>query len=309
VLRAALTQTVNAYPMPATREGLRALEGKLGDVARANVDHHLELLAKAVAAGARAVCFGELFTAPYFALEENPMWLALAEDAERGETAQRVREASARHGCVVVAPLYELDPGGRRYNTALIVDRGRVVGKYRKAHIPDGRNEQGSFHEKAYYDRSDGRNAGGRAGGNPFFPVFETSAGRIGVAICYDRHFEGVVRSLAEGGAQLVFSPAVTFGEKSRRLWRQEFQVDAARHGVFIGGSNRKGQEAPWNQPYFGESHFVGPDGPLADLSRDERLVIAELDLDRLGAADPSGWNLRRDVRPDIYTRGGTSGA
>ncbi|MHB8418314.1 MAG: nitrilase-related carbon-nitrogen hydrolase [Myxococcales bacterium] len=296
VLRAALTQTLNAYPMPATREGLGALQGKLRDVARANVDHHLELLEKAVAAGARAVCFGELFVAPYFALEENPLWLGLAEDAEHGETVQRVREASARHGCVVVAPIYELDPNGRRFNTAVVVDQGRLLGKYRKIHIPDGANEQGSFHEKLYYERSDGQ------GG--FFPVFETSAGRIGVAICYDRHFEGVVRSLAEGGAQLVFSPAVTFGEKSRRLWRLEFQVDAARHGVFIGGSNRKGREPPWNQEYFGDSHFVGPNGPLPDLSRDGRLVVADLDLEALSAPDPSGWKLRRDARPEILTPG-----
>ncbi len=302
VVRAALTQTVNAYPMPDTFEGLVKLPGRLQDIARANVDHHLDLLAKAAAEGARVVCFGELFTAPYFALERNPLWTGLAEDVERGESVQRVREASAKHGCVVIAPIYELDPAGRRYNTAVVIDGGRIAGKYRKTHIPDGRNEQGSFHEKGYYDRSDGGNMGGRPGSSPFFPVFETSAGRLGVAICYDRHFEGVMKSLAGGGAQIVFSPAVTFGEKSRRMWRLEFQVDAARHGVFIGGSNRKGKEAPWNQEFFGDSHFVGPNGPVADLSKDDRIVIADLDLGELSAGDPSGWNLERDARPETYS-------
>ena len=79
------------------------------------------------------------------------------------------------------------------------------------------------------------------------------------------------------------------------------FQVDAARHNVFIGGSNRKGVEAPWNQPYFGQSHFSGPNGVLKDVSADSHLVIADVDLSELTRADPSGWNLPRDVRHDIY--------
>ncbi|MBI3847025.1 MAG: acyltransferase, partial [Planctomycetes bacterium] len=167
-----------------------------------------------------------------------------------------------------------------------------------------GANEQAAFDETFYYDRSDGQ-VGGSANvaANRAFPVFRTSLGKIGVAICYDRHFEGVVRSLAAGGAEIVFSPAVTFGEKSQRLWRQEFAVDAARHRVFIGGSNRKGLEPPWNQPFFGDSHFVGPNGPARDVSDHPNLVIADLDLSQLASADPSGWNLPRDARPDLYSR------
>jgi N-carbamoylputrescine amidase len=207
---------------------------------------------------------------------------------------------------IVVAPIYELDPSGRRFNAAVLIDeKGNVVGKYRKSHIPNGRNEQGSFHEGFYYDRGDGQNGSWPANvsANPFFPVFQTSIGRIGVALCYDRHFEGVMRTLAGQGAELIFSPAVTFGAKSERMWRLEFQVDAARHGVFIGGSNRKGKEAPWNQPYFGESHFVGPNGLLPDLSDHPNLVIADLDLAELARTDPSGWNLPRDTRPDTYSK------
>jgi N-carbamoylputrescine amidase len=137
---------------------------------------------------------------------------------------------------------------------------------------------------------------------NGYFPVFETSVGRLGVALCYDRHFEGVIWSLAQEGAQLVFCPAVTFGEKSQRMWHLEFQVDAARHNVFLGGSNRKGVEPPWNQPYFGESHFAGPAGKLANLSRNPALVISEVDLGELARPDPSGWALGRDLRNDIYS-------
>ena len=306
VVRAALTQTVNAYrDMPARAEDLPQLAGRLFDVRRANVDHHVTLLEAARAEGAQVACMGELFPAPYFAIRHDPMWTALAEDAQTGETVTRMRETAARLAMILVAPIYELDPSGQRFNTAVVIDeRGEILGKYRKTHIPHGENEQGAFLEAFYYDRSDGKN--GRwpknVSKNDFFPVFETSLGRIGVAICYDRHFDGVMWSLAHEGAELVFSPAVTFGEKSQRMWRLEFPVDAARHNLFIGGSNRKGVEPPWNQPYFGESYFVGPNGLLPNLSPHPNLIIADLDLSTLSRPDPSGWNLPRDLRPPIYS-------
>jgi N-carbamoylputrescine amidase len=306
IVVAAMTQTVNAYrEMPDTVAGLSLLAGRLGDVRKANVDHHLGLLVEAARQGARVVGLGELFPAPYFALTRDPLWIALAEDAREGETVTAIRAAAQSLGLVVVAPIYEQCAAtGKRFNTAVVVGpEGEVLGTYRKTHIPHGRNEQGSFHEDLYYERSDGGNLLGPANvsRNPFFPVFATAVGRIGVAICYDRHFEGVMSALAREGAELVFSPAVTFGAKSRRMWHHEFPVDAARHNLFIGGSNRKGAEPPWGQPYFGESYFVGPNGPAADVSTHPELVVAALDLGELAAGDPSGWNLPRDVRPDIY--------
>lgn len=306
IVRAALTQTVNAFPdMP---EDLRKLEGRLEEVRKANVDHHLALVASAKEQGVQVICFGELFPGPYFALTNDPMWLGLAEDAHTGKTVTTLRTVAREQGMIIIAPIYELAPSGRRYNTAVVIDEnGEVLGTYRKTHIPHGANEQGAFLEGNYYDRSDGGNALGKANvsKNRFFPVWQTSLGKVGVAICYDRHFEGVMWSLANAGAELIFSPAVTFGAKSQRMWHLEFQVDAARHNVFIGGSNRKGSEPPWNQPYFGESHFTGPNGVLKDVSTHEQLVIADVDVDELKRSDPSGWNLPRDTRYDIYSRRG----
>lgn len=307
VVRAAMTQTVNAYrDMPASVSALHELAGRLDALRAANVAHHVELMERARDQGVRIICFGELFTGPYFALGTDPLWLELAEDAHDGPTIRAVREAARRLGIVTIAPIYERDPSGKRFNTAVVVDeRGEVLGKYRKTHIPEGENEQGSFHERFYYERSDGDNGCGPANvsKNGFFPVFQTSVGRVGVAICYDRHFEGVMSSLASEGAELVFCPAVTFGEKSERMWRLEFPVDAARHAIFIGGSNRKGVEPPWGQAYFGETYFVGPNGPAPNVSQHPNLVIADLDLGELASSDPSGWNLPRDVRHDIYTK------
>jgi N-carbamoylputrescine amidase len=306
IVRAAMTQTINAYQdMPKDVAGLPSLASRLDDVRKANVDHHLELLEAAAKQGVQAICFGELFPGPYFALHVDPMWIALAEDARDGKTVTALRAAAKRLGVLIVAPIFELDAtSGKRFNTAVVIDeKGEVLGTYRKTHIPHGKNEQGSFHEKSYYDRSDGKNLLGPANvsRNPYFPVFATSLGRVGVAICYDRHFEGVMGALSDEGTEIVFCPAVTFGAKSERMWRLEFAVDAARHQMFIGGSNRKGVEPPYDQPYFGDTHFVGPNGPVEDRSTHPNLIIADLDLGELYSDDPSGWNFPRDARHDIY--------
>jgi N-carbamoylputrescine amidase len=310
VVRVALTQTVNAYrDMPATVADLPALSGRLDAVRAANVEHHVALLEEAARQGCRLVGFGELFPGPYFALGADPMWIGLAEDALTGPTVTAIRAAARRLGLIVVAPIYERDGrSGKRFNTAVVIDeQGEVLGTFRKTHIPYGTNEQGSFHENVFYERSDGGNLLGpeNLSKNPYFPVWRTSIGRLGVAICYDRHFEGVMHSLAREGAELVLAPAVTFGNKSERMWPLEFAVDAARHNLFIGGSNRKGVEPPWTQPYFGQSHFVGPNGALPDLSTHPNLVIADVPLGELASGDPSGWNLPRDIRYGIYSRRG----
>lgn len=304
-LRAALTQTRNAYPaMPTQRADLPRLAGSLDAIRQANVAHNLRLIHAAHAAGARLIGLGELCTAPYFALEEQPLWRELAEDAADGPSVRAFRRAAADCGIVVVAPIYERCASGRRFNTAVVIDAdGAILGSFRKVHIPRGHNEQGAFFETFYYEASDGnlRHSAAVHSRSRFFPVFATAVGRVGVAICYDRHFAGSVESLAAAGAEIILCPAITFGEKSRRMWRHEFPTDAMRHRVYIGGSNRQGIEPPWDIEYFGDSYFCGPDGELTNLSRHPELVISDLDLDRLRAPDPSGWDLRRDQRPEAY--------
>lgn len=299
LVRAALTETKNAYAgMPERVEELGSLKDKLEDIRRANVQHHIELMEVARSQGVQVICFGELFPAPYFALDTDPMWIALAEDARQGKTVTELCEAARRLSLIVIAPIYEKD-GEQRFNTAVVIDeKGQWLGRFRKAHIPFGGNEQGSFHENFYYGRSDASDMAS------LFPVFATSVGKIGVSICYDRHFYYVMPGLARQGAELIFSPAITFGSKSQRMWHMEFPTDAARFNVFIGGSNRKGSEKPWNQPYFGESYFVGPNGLCENLSSHPNLVIADIDLTTLSEPDPSGWNLPRDTRKECSVSG-----
>ncbi|MDF1661784.1 MAG: hypothetical protein P1V97_08420 [Planctomycetota bacterium] len=305
-LKVGLTETVNAFQgMPENLNKLDDLKGNLDALRDANLDHHEELVKAAAAMGVKALGFGELFTGPYFALERKELWFALAEDAQSGPTVTRLRQIAKDNATVLVAPIFEKDSvSGRRFNTAVFIEsNGEVLGIYRKTHIPEGTNEQASFCETFYYDKSNGKLGSWpkNISKNPYFPVYESSVGKIAAAICYDRHFPGVVKTLAEQGAEIIFSPAVTFGEKSRRMWDMEFAVDACRHNVFIGGSNRKGVEAPWTQEYFGASHWVGPNGVAPNMSDHPNLKCAEINLGELGSGDPSGWDLARDLRPKIY--------
>lgn len=305
-LKVGLTETINAYQdMPGSLDKLGDLKGRLDALRDANLDHHENLVKSAAAMGVKALGFGELFTGPYFALERKELWFALAEDAQRGPTVTRLREIAKDNDMVLVAPIFEADSvSGRRFNTAVFIDStGEILGIYRKTHIPEGTNEQASFCETFYYDKSNGELGfwPKNISKNPYFPVYESSVGKIAAAICYDRHFPGVVKTLAEQGAEIIFSPAVTFGEKSRRMWDMEFAVDACRHKVFIGGSNRRGVEPPWTQEYFGASHWVGPNGVATNISDHPHLNCAEINLGDLGSGDPSGWDLERDLRPKIY--------
>lgn len=306
MLRAAMTQTVNAYAgMPARIEDQSTLADKLDEIREANLNHHADLIAHAANAGVKAIGLGELFPMPYFALGRHPMWIDTAEDATSGPSITRMVTEAKQHAMVIVAPIYELcAQTGERFNSAVVIESdGSVLGKFRKSHIPQGTNEQGSFDEAFYYGpASNPYNDPSPKilGDNPLLPVFATSVGRIGISICYDRHFPKMAEGLALAGAQVIFAPAVTFGGKSRRMWEIEFECDAARHNVFIAGSNRMGAEEPWGQEYFGASYFVGPNGRCENRSDRAELVIADLDLEALGDPDPSGWDLGRDKNPKI---------
>ncbi|MGW1149543.1 nitrilase-related carbon-nitrogen hydrolase, partial [Streptomyces sp. NPDC002454] len=146
--------------------------------------------------GARVIGFQEVFNAPYFCQVQEPEHHRWAEPVPDGPTVTRMRALAAELGLVVVAPVFETEGPGFHYNTAAVIDAdGRYLGKYRKHHIP----QVEGFWEK-YYFRP----------GNLGWPVFDTAVGRIGVYICYDRHFPEGWRQLGLNGAQLVYNPSAT---------------------------------------------------------------------------------------------------
>ena len=248
IVRAAMTETKNVALPPDDAGRLTPTDIEI--IRQANLTHNLALIREAFGEEVRIICLNELFTAPYFAIgsEAQEAWTGFAESVISGPSVTALRQLTEELAITVLAPIYEKTDKGDRYNTVVLIENGEVLGQYRKAHIPHGHNEQGNFTEGFYYKASDDENQNhGRekVSGHPLFPIFTTQVGQVGIATCFDRHFQYVWQHLENGGAQMVFSPAVTFGDTSATAWEHEFPTEAVRHGFFVGGSNRKGREFP----------------------------------------------------------------
>lgn len=291
-VRVAFTQTKNAYAeMPLRIDEVDTLVNKFGAMREANLNFHLKLIRWAHTRGVEIICLGELFAFPYFALTCHDLWFSSAEDAYKGPSVNTLKIISRKLSMTIIAPIFEKFHSSF-YDSAVVIEKGDVKGVYRKTHIPQGTNDQGSFVEKYYFSAGDVK---------PYFPVFHLSQATIGVMICFDRHFPDVSRILAQEGAQIIFCPNVTFGSVSERIWRQEGPVIAAWNGVFVGMGNRLGKERPWNIRYFGKSFFSDPSGQiLPNLSERNDLIVADVDLS-LVSQNSHGWDLRENRRPDIY--------
>ena len=253
------------------------------------IDKHVELIADAARQDAQIVGLQEIFFGPYFCAEQDPKWYATAEPDD-GPTVSLMRVVARQHGIVLVVPWYEEEQPGVYYNTACVIERdGTVLGKYRKTHIPQ---VGPCFWEKFYFKP-----------GNLGYPVFETSVGRVGIMICYDRHFPEVARELGLRGAELVFNPSATVTSLSRYLWELEQPAHAVANGYFVAASNRVGVELPLNgATFYGSSYFCSPRGKLLAQASDteDEVLVCDLDLDEIREVRDT-WQFLRDRRPETY--------
>ncbi len=264
--------------------------GPVAEIKKAMIDKHVALIADAAGRGAQVVCLQELFYGPYFCAEQQSRWYELTERVPDGPTTKLMCELARRHDIVLVAPVYEEDLTGVYYNTAAVIDAGGTyVGKFRKMHIP---HCAPGFWEKFYFRP-----------GNLGYPVFETRVGKVGVYICYDRHFPEGARCLGLNGAEIVFNPSATVAGLSEYLWKLEQPAHAVANGYFVGAINRPGFEEPWRiGEFYGQSYFCDPRGQmLAQGGRDcDDIVIADLDLDLIREVRNT-WQFFRDRRPESY--------
>src|SRR5215217_5698728 len=255
------------------------------------IQKHEQYAHEAKQQGAQIMLFQELFYGPYFCQVQDPQYFGYTEWIPDGPTTQRMQSLAKELGMVLVVPMYEEDSNttGIYYNTAAVIDAdGSYLGKYRKTHIP---HVQG-FWEK-YYFRP----------GNTGYPVFQTAVGKVGVYICYDRHFPEGARILGLNGAEIVFNPSATVAGLSEYLWKLEQPAHAVANGYFVGAINRVGVEAPWNiGEFYGQSYFCDPRGRfVAEASRDKtELITAELDLEKIREVR-NVWQFYRDRRPETY--------
>ena len=174
------------------------------------IQKHEERAHEAAKQGAQFILFQELFYGPYFCQVQDAQYYSYTELIPDGPTTKRMQDLAKQTGMVVVAPMYEEDAkaSGIYYNTAAVIDAdGTYLGKYRKTHIPHVKG----FWEKFYFRP-----------GNMGYPVFETAVGKVGVYICYDRHFPEGARALGLNGAEIVLIPSATSRGLSEYLWRIE---------------------------------------------------------------------------------------
>jgi N-carbamoylputrescine amidase len=252
-----------------------------------NISRGLAALDEAAAQGAAVAVFAELaFERFYPQRPAGPDALALAEPVP-GPLTDAFAERAKRHGIVVVLNLYERD-GPRAFDCSPVIDAdGRLLGRTRMIHI----TEYACFHEQGYYTP-----------GDTGAPVYDTKAGRLGVAICYDRHYPEYMRALALSGADLVVIPqAGAAGEWPDGLYEAELQVAAFQNGYYTALCNRVGEEDCLT--FAGESFVCAPDGRVIARAPAMADTILYADVDLATTAGSHARRLfMRDRRPDLYS-------
>lgn len=253
---------------------------------------HQPMIEDAAAQGVQVLCFQEVFTQPYFCPGQERKWYAAAETIPGGHTTRLMQEYAKKHSMVIVAPIYEEAMPGVYYNTAAVIDAdGTFLGKYRKTHIPQ---VDPGFYEKFFFKP-----------GNLGYPVFDTAYCKLGVYICYDRHFPEGWRALALNGAEYIVNPSATVAGLSKHLWELEQPASAVANGVFIGAINRVGTEEPWASEmgeFYGSSYIVNPRGEIEAQASyaDDELLVHEIDLDMIRQVRDT-WQFFRDRRTETY--------
>ena len=260
----------------------------MSEIVDAMIDKHIPFIEEAGTQGVQILCLQEIFSTPYFCPSQDATWYATAEPVP-GPTTERLAEYARKHQMAMVVPVYEKEAAGVLYNTAAVIDAdGAYLGKYRKTHIP----HTSGFWEKFFFRP-----------GNLGYPVFDTAYARIGVYICYDRHFPEGARTLGLNGAEIVYNPSATVKGLSSHLWELEQPAHAVANGYFMGCINRVGVESPWNLgDFYGRSYFVDPRGKIVTQACEDKdeLLIADLDLDLIDEVR-STWQFYRDRRPECY--------
>ncbi|MBM4266968.1 MAG: carbon-nitrogen hydrolase [Deltaproteobacteria bacterium] len=259
-----------------------------------NLETALARIAEAAEEKARIVCLPELFRSRYFCQSEDHAHFDLAEPVP-GPTTDAIAEAARKHGIAIVTPLFERRAAGIYHNTACVVESdGSLAGMYRKMHIPD----DPLYYEKFYFTP-----------GDLGFRAFPTSAGNVGVLICWDQWFPEAARLTALQGAEILFYPTAIgwhdaekeqYGRGQYEAWQLAQRAHAVANGIFVAAPNRVGREG--TVEFWGGSFVAGPFGEIvASASHDrEEILVVDCDLGRVEEVRRH-WPFLRDRRIDAY--------
>ncbi|MFN7990936.1 MAG: carbon-nitrogen hydrolase [Candidatus Micrarchaeia archaeon] len=268
------------------------IQMSMGPDPRKNVEKAVALVGKAAKQGANIVCLPEVFTSPYFPQEEKAEAELFAEAIPGPATEALSRAAKENRVVLIGGSLFEKD-GKKFYNTAVVFDDdGRLLGKYRKMHIP----HDPCFFEQNYFEK-----------GNLGYKVFPTKFGKIGVLICFDQWFPEAARTLALMGADMIFYPTaigwVEGVDQAEGDWKEAWEAVQRGHSIAnataVCGVNRVGREG--RMTFWGGSFISTQFGTiLARGGSEESIVMAEIDLD-LAKKVKEGWRFFYNRRPETY--------
>ena len=267
----------------------------------ANLKKAVAKVSEAAAAGARLVCLPELFRSQYFAQHEDPALFDLAEPVP-GPSTEALGKVAKQAGVVVIVPVFERRAAGLYHNSAAVIDAdGRVLGIYRKMHIPD----DPAYYEKFYFTP-----------GDLGFRAFDTRVGRIGTLVCWDQWYPEGARLTALQGANVLLYPTAigwhpkekaTHGAQQLDAWRTIQRSHAIANGCYVAAVNRVGLERPAGTDgdgieFWGASFLADPFGAIvAEAPQDrEAIVLGEIDLGRIEEVRRA-WPFLRDRRIDAY--------
>ena len=261
----------------------------VADIQKAMLEKHLPMIDEAGAKGVQILCLQEIFNGPYFSYQD-PRWYAAAEPIP-GPTTPVAEYASIKWSS---SSLYT-----RRRCEVCILTRRSSTPFCILANIENNTSLKPADSGKILLRAGDGG-----------YPVFETRYARVGVYICYDRHFPEGARCLGLNGAEIVFNPSATVAGLSQYLWKLEQPAHAVANGYFVGAINRVGTEAPWNiGKFYGSSYFVNPGTPAEGSEDEDELIIADLDLSMIDGDERPGSSIGIDgLKPTmnwLNTNGG----
>ncbi|MHB1407609.1 MAG: N-carbamoylputrescine amidase [Desulfitobacteriaceae bacterium] len=260
-----------------------------------NIQRAEKLVREAALKGAQIILVQELFQTPYFCQQEKSEYYKLASELERSKTIERFQNLATELQVVLPISFYE-KKNNARYNSIAVIDAdGKILGVYRKSHIPDGPG----YEEKFYFNP-----------GDTGFKVWNTRYAKIGVGICWDQWYPEAARCMVLQGAEILFYPTAIGSEphdpsiNSKEHWQITQQGHAAANLVPLVASNRVGTETIDDSTitFYGSSFIVGPQGEKvveAD-SLEEIVLVAKFDLDQIETKRIE-WGIFRDRRPDLY--------
>jgi N-carbamoylputrescine amidase len=283
----------------ASKTKIALIQMRCGPVPEKNFVRAVEFIRDAAKQGAQIVCLPELFRSQYFCQTEEHKYFELAEEVP-GRSTIDLEKLASELGMVVIASLFEKRSAGIYHNTAAIIDTdGKLLGKYRKMHIPD----DPLYHEKFYFTP-----------GDLGFRAWDTARGKIGVCVCWDQWYPEAARLTALRGAEIIFYPTAIgwhpgekkeFGRAQHSSWETIQRSHAIANGCYVAVPNRVGHEAPAGGEgieFWGQSFICGPDGEImakASVDREE-IVLADVDWRRVNE-QRTHWPFLRDRRVDAY--------